>query len=416
MNSDGNQPRRSRVKATLRLHFAVFALALLGASIPAAAQAVEVGIADSEPSTFDSPLLTSGSPDIERFRIIVPWNVATRKPGDPHYDRRVEFEEWISKFLVFRQTHPSASFNVGLERINTGESDLPGYGHAPTGAEYKAGFYEFLNAYWEYIPFMRIDPWNEPNYDPGNGSRLLLPGGTAYLDDPDGGSCNSSDPQAETCGPRMAAYYYRWALDQCNLYLLECNLEAGEFAGHTGYDYIQKYKRHLGTVRPTVWGVHNYSDVATYQNKGTVESSKYELLSMIRELYCINETNRGVALGPHHCTSTTNWSGTKPPIWVTATGAGYTFACQRHRTMPGCALPSTKVYVTDTELARTQCQAMAWMMRWPTEVDSRITRIYPYTFMDKNFQNSEDDTGVVNKEGTVARPAYNVLRNALTTC
>lgn len=404
---------------------ALFASSLLLAAVPAKSQALLPGLADSEPNTFESPLLTSPGPHVERFRVIVPWDVATRGPSHPYYDRRLQFEDWIAKFLDFRATHPSATFNVGFERINVREPNVPAsggkiattmLGHAPTGAQYKAAFNAFLSAFGKHMSYMRIDTWNEPNYDPGNASRPLLPGGTAgvgpYLFEEDAGSCNSASPQAETCGPRMAAYYYRWANEQCELAGIGCNLEGGEFAGGVSWDYIQKYKHHMGAVvRPQVWGVHNYGDVTAFQASN--DHSPDELRKMIRELYCIEETNQGVYLGPHHCTSTTNWSGTKPPIWVTATGAGYTFSCSEHPSIPAC--DPGDVYVKDTELANTQCEAIAWMMRWD-DIDTRVDRVYHYTYMDPNFQSSSDDTGVVNTSGTAARPAYDVLRYGAESC
>ncbi|HYP54767.1 MAG TPA: hypothetical protein VEQ41_00480 [Solirubrobacterales bacterium] len=396
----------------------------------AAQAAVIPGLADSDPEMFDSALLSTSGANVERFRVIVPWDVATRGPNHPYYARRQEFESWISKFVAYKATHPAATFNVGFERINIREPNVPAsggkeattmLGHAPTGAQYKAAFTAFLSAFGQHMSYMRIDPWNEPNYNPGNASRPLLPGGTAgvgpYLFQEDAGSCNTSNPQAETCGPRMAAYYYRWANEQCELASIACNLEAGEFAGGVSPDYIQKYKHHMGAViRPTIWGVHNYSDVTTYQANG--DSSPDELRKMVREILCVNTSNTGVALGSHSCTTSTNWGSEwrkGARIWVTATGAGYTFSCGEHPTIPACGGSSPPVYVSDTQLAHSQCDAVAWMMRWDN-VDSRVDRVYHYTYMDPNFQSGSDDTGVVNTAGTVARPAYDVLRNAWTSC
>jgi hypothetical protein len=56
------------------------------------------------------------------------------------------------------------------------------------------------------------------------------------------------------------------------------------------------------------------------------------------------------------------------------------------------------------------------MMRW-TNIDTRIDRVYHYTYKDGNTrapQNS-DDTGVINADGSV-RKSYKVLRDRATSC
>jgi hypothetical protein len=366
------------------------------AALPASAGALAVGIADSESSTFTSPLWPGQN--VIRLRVIVPYDIAKRSTTD---SRRASFQDWLNKFEAFRATHPDATINVGFERIT--QSNIPGYGHAPDETTYRSAFAAFRSAYGAYFGHMRIDPWNEPNHNPEDGSRARLPGGVYFLDQSDGG-CNTSTPLVANCGARMAAYYYRWARVDCPT----CSLEAGDFAGTEGYDYIQKYKYHLSTYRPDVWAVHNYSDVATYQISGSTNAT--ELKEMLGELYCTSTSTAGYSLGVQHCADYgTNWSSGE--LWVTATGAAYSFACSKHKVL-GC--PDNSWVVKGEQ---SQCNAAAFIMRFGN-IDSRITRVYQYTFMDPNYNNLgvDDETGVVNGTGTVARKAYYVIRNRNQTC
>jgi hypothetical protein len=376
---------------------AVAAVAVAMGVMASSASALAVGIADSESSTFTSPLWAGQN--VIRARVIVPYDVATRPSTDA---KRRSFEDWLSKFEAFRASHTDATINVGLERVT--ESTRPGYGHAPDETTYRNAFAAFKSAYSAYLPHMRIDTWNEPNFNPGNGSRALLPGGQYYLDDSAGG-CNGSTPLVANCGPRMAAYYYRWAEVDCPT----CNLEAGDFAGTTGYDYIQKYKFHLATHRPSVWGVHDYSDVAAYQISGDHDAT--ELKSMLGEIFCTTTSTAGYDLGAQHCADyNTNWASGE--IWDTATAAVYSFKCSKHPTL-NCPAGTTNVVYGETS----QCNAAAFMMRFGN-IDSRIARVYQYTYMDPNANNlaADDETGLVNGAGTVARKAYYVIRDRAQSC
>lgn len=339
---------------------------------------IAVGIADSDASTFASPLWADSG--VIRLRVIVPYDVATRPTSDP---RRQEFDTWLAAAPA------NATLNIGLHRIN--EPDRPGYGHAPDEQTYRDAFAAFRSQYAAYLSRMRIDPWNEPNFNPNNGSRPLLPGGKYYLDDPNG-ACAASSPTVASCGPRMAAYYYRWAAVDCR----KCQLEAGDFAGTQSSVYIQRYKRHLGDHRPKVWAIHNYADVIRYQVSNEHEPA--ELKTFLREIYC---------LPGHHCTEDTNWSS--GVVWVTATAANYSLACSGH---PGLNCPAGQVKVLGSA---NQCRAAAFIMRFGN-VDPRVTRVYFYTFMDGSDPTTSDDTGLVSKDGLTPRRAYHVLRDRAKSC
>lgn len=333
------------------------------------------GVADSGAAAFASPLWREMG--VIRARVIVPYDVALRPASDP---RRQDFEDWLAKARAV-----GASRNVGLARIP--ERGRPGYGRAPGEKAYRKAFRAFVATYHGQAEV--IGPWNEPNFKPTDGSRARLPGGRYFLDQP-GGGCGASKPKVTNCGPRLAAYYYRWAATDCP----KCRLAAAEFAGTQSSDYIQKYKRHLGPRRPKIWGVHNYADVIRYQVRG--ENRPAELRTFLRELYCTSG---------HHCVpGRTDW--TSGNVWIGATGAYYQLDCRTHH-VP-CD-PGTNVHVLGE---RSQCRAAAFINRL-SGVSGKITRIYFYTFTDGR---SGDNTGIVNARGTAPRKAYAVVRDRARTC
>ena len=342
---------------------------------PVVAASHAQGIADSGQTTFASPLWPGLN--VIRARVIVPYDVALRPASDV---RRQQFEAWLTN-----AQNAGATRNVGLARIP--EPTRPGYGRAPDEATYRAAFGAFVAAYGARVD--AIGPWNEPNFRPADGSRALLPGGMYYLDDPDGG-CGASSPVVAHCGPRMAAYYYRWAAVDCPT----CLLAAGEFAGTQSSNYLQKYKRHLGYHRPNLWSAHNYADVIRYQVSG--DNGAAELKTFLRELYCTTG---------HHCVAgQTDWSSGN--LWIGATGAYYQLDCQAHN-VP-CD-PGTTVHVLGEQ---SQCQAAAFINRF-SNLSGKITRIYFYTFTDGR---SGDNTGIVNAAGTTPRKAYYAVRDRAESC
>jgi hypothetical protein len=333
------------------------------------------GIADSGAETFTNPLWPGLN--VIRARVIVPYDVALRPATD---SRRLKFEDWLAK-----ATAAGVSRNVGLARIP--EPERPGYGRAPDETTYRNAFRAFIALYGSTVD--TIGPWNEPNFQPGDGSRLLLPGGVYYLDDPDGG-CDVASPVVAHCGPRMAAYYYRWAAVDCP----GCLLAAGEFAGTQSSNYIQKYKRHLGYHRPALWSAHNYADVIRYQVNG--DNGAAELKTFLRELYCTTG---------HHCVAgVTDWSSGN--LWIGATGAYYQLDCHAHN-VP-CD-PGSDVHVLGEA---SQCRAAAFINRF-SNLSGKITRIYFYTFIDGR---TGDNTGIVAPGGTTPRQAYAVVRDRAESC
>jgi hypothetical protein len=364
---------RRRSGGLLAVLAAGVVLALLPTPTAQAAASHAQGIADSGAETFGNKLWQGLN--VRRVRAIVPYDVALRSQED---ERREDFEAWLTK-----AKEVGASTNVGLARI-VGK----GEGQAPDEPKYRRAFRAFVAAYGSRVDV--IGPWNEPNYLPTDGSRAKLPGGHGYLDDPDGG-CNGPNPTVATCGPRLAAHYYRWAAVDCP----RCKLAAGEFAGNTRHaNYVQKYKLHLGQHRPALWSVHNYGDVIRFQVSG--EHRPAELRMFLRELYC--------TAGNHCIHAKTDWSSGH--LWIGATGAYYQLDCSKHKIR---CRPGQKVHVLGEV---SQCRAAAFINRL-SSVDPRITRIYFYTFTDGR---GGDNTGIVNTKGKDKRKAYDVVRDRARAC
>jgi hypothetical protein len=358
-----------------------------------------VGIADSEADTFAHADFNKMK--VTRMRVIVPWDIAQRT--DP---RRQEFNDWLNAFLQFKASNPDATFSVGFNRANDDPQHPTRVGRAPLEEGYKAAFRDFVAAYGQHKNYMRIGPWNEPNFNPpGSETDPRLPNGSFLYES--GGGCDSADPTVNNCGPRLAAYYYRWAREACG----DCFLEAGNFAGTESADYLQKYKRHLGGFANDVgvWAVHNYSDFAAFQGPRS-DNSPDQLRNMLGEIYCTNTSNTNVDLGTNQCAAygTTNTGGA---LWVTATGSLYSAQCAKHPTICNPSSQTHRVFGQDS-----QCTAAAWMMRWQS-IDTRIDRVYHFTYKDGNTAapHNEDDTGVINGDGSV-RKAYKVLRDKATSC
>jgi hypothetical protein len=376
---------------------AAFVIAL--ALRPGDANAVPiVGIADSQADTFAHAAFNNIN--VIRMRVIVPWDIAQRTD-----QRRQQFNDWLNAFLQFRASHAGATFSVGFNRVVDDPQHPTRVGRAPLEEGYKAAFRDFVNAYGQHRNYMRIGPWNEPNFDPEDNTRPRLPNGS-FLYESDG-ACDGGSPTVRNCGPRLAAYYYRWAREVCS----DCFLEAGNFAGTEGADYLQEYKKHLGGFANNVgvWAVHNYSDFAAFQGPAS-DNSPDQLRNMLGEIYCTNTSNTGVELGTNQCAAYGN-THTGGALWVTATGALYSVKCERH---PNICNPQVQPYRVLGE--DSQCTAAAWMMRWQN-IDSRIDRVYHFTYKDGNTSapQNEDDTGLINGNGSV-RKAYNVLRDRATSC
>ena len=114
-----------------------------------------------------------------------------------------------------------------------------------------------------------IAPWGEPDVP----ATILMPKGGHKLSDP---NCHGS-PSVNTCGPILAARMWQAVRASCT----RCNVViAGDFSSLGGIrgpeagrraanrlrgSYLDIYRQNLGGNRPTVWGLHPYSDIMAFE-------------------------------------------------------------------------------------------------------------------------------------------------------
>lgn len=223
--------RQARIGGALR-RARTGALALLAAALlaPAGADAVEVGIADSNART----LVERHWPGlgVNRLRIVVPYDVATTT-GRAGLRRRADFE-------LLRERAAAAGVELLVVFGPSQDVRAPGTGDAvaPTLQEYADGVAAFRAAY----PDMTLlGAWNEPN---------------------------NIDARNYPLGwnPWLAADYWLAAQGICGT---ACTVVAGEFAGIPNDDwYVDNYLARLGDARPAVFAFHTHGDINAFQADG----------------------------------------------------------------------------------------------------------------------------------------------------
>lgn len=393
-------------------------------TLPQTQAPATLGIADSEADTFatfvnEEPVVRErwSQLNVKHGRVIVPYDVATRQPGLKGYQRRRKFNRWLVAAGA-----ADVDINVGLGPVEQPISVSPDfkesrparYGQAPGNATYHEAFRAFLKEYGTRVDSFGV--WNEPNYRPKKaGKRAELPGsktGSRRFLDQAGGACGAPKPSAKTCGPRLSALYYRWAGEVCDQLTLEdggaCRprLIAGEFAGGSEIaSYTQQYKRHLGSLRPSIWSVHNYADVIRYQNKE--KRGAAELRTFLRELYCTRRAS---------CSPRTRWSSGE--LWIGATGAYFSLPCgdrQRRKNL-NCE-PDKKARVFGEY---SQCRGARFIRSLASRFP-RVKRIYYFTYADRDRARpgvGDGDSGLLDRRTGDGdrRPAYRVVAGADTGC
>lgn len=210
-------------------------VALVGLLVSASAGAVELGVSDSDATTFTEPSWTGLG--ITRARIVVPYDVATTNGADGTA-RRANFEQYLAAARA-------AGVSVLVAFAPSQDMRAPGTGDplAPSADEFAAAFAAFHATYPDVTT---IAPWNEPN---------------------------NRDTTAYALGsnPRLAADYWLRARGICP----SCTLLAGDFAGIPGDDaYVDAYQAELaanGAV-PDVWAFHAYTDVNRFQVVGASDA------------------------------------------------------------------------------------------------------------------------------------------------
>ncbi len=292
--------------ARLALLLALAAALLVAA--PASA-ALQYGMGDEEPTMFSAPKFKALH--LKKARYVVAYDAAL----SDNFER-----QQADAFL-------GAAHAAGYELLVSFEhSRVPSRANRlPSNAAYQKGVRAFLRRY----PYVRIlSPWDEIN--------------------------NCSQP---TChNPKAAAGYFLTLKKTCG----GCTVMAAEVLDTTDPSatvaYLRTYQRYAAPGKPTLWGLHNYSDVNRFTDAGTK-----------------------AVLG-----------AVKGTVWLTETGGLYSFG----RDFPPSASRQKRAEQHMFQLAKSS---------------SRIKRLYIYSWTG----GGQFDAGLTNPNGTT-RPAYSVVRDAVT--
>jgi hypothetical protein len=202
------------VRAAL-LVLAACAAALL--TLPAAAGAVTVGIADQKASVFTDPLFRDL--DLRHARLVVPWDVL----ADPYQAQ--ELDRWLQSA---RDAGVTPLLTFGHSRRDGHRKDRP------TVTRLRR---EFLRLRARYPWVTDWAAWNEPNH--------------------------CSQPLCHR--PELAARYFDTIRRACK----ECRVLAAEVLDMPNMvSWVRRFRREA-KVEPKFWGMHNYIDANRFRTSGT---------------------------------------------------------------------------------------------------------------------------------------------------
>ena len=306
---------KARVQLKLRYMFGAFALCLVLAA-PAEAAWPQFGISQSfrnfglqtDVGPYDEAKDVSKSKfwaplQISRLRVIVPFDLAFRSVSD---GRREEFQHWLNRanelaaepYVVFGPTELTTNVvdakTYPKEIFRTPASDpvAPNELVAPLVATYRTAVEKFLDTWGPGTAgnVRLFGAWNEPNVEEVS---QVLPGGAGnarvYLPlNAEGGFTNNHTmahadeiglpncPAGQSwtvynCGPRMAAYYWYYAVQEvidhsakCSVGGPGCKIVAGEFASRPKHLwYWDKYTgqiENITSLRPATISFHGHND------------------------------------------------------------------------------------------------------------------------------------------------------------
>ena len=228
------------MRRLMRLTLAGAALLPLASGMPMedADAAVSVGFGDQDPQTFHDERFRDLR--IKRARVIVPWNVALRRP-----DRR-RFDAWLEAART-RRVEPLVSFAAA-----TGSRCPRRRCHLPGLRRYRHAFRVFHR---RYRRIRVISPWNEANH--------------------------RSQPTFKR--PRQAARYYNVVRKYCR----GCTVVAADVIDERNMvRWLRAFKRRAH--RPRIWGLHNYRD--TNRRRGQRHGGTRRLLRTVRGKVWLTET------------------------------------------------------------------------------------------------------------------------------
>jgi hypothetical protein len=288
----------------------LLAVALIAAlAVPASASALDYGMGDELPTMFTAPLFTQLH--IKKVRYVVAYDAALSN----------NFERQQADQFLKPANAGGYQIIVSFEhsRVPSRADKLP------SQAAYQKGVRAFMARY----PYVRIySAWDEIN--------------------------DCSEP---TChSPQTAAQYFLTMKKTCG----GCTVMAAEVLdtpnpGQGMVPYLKQYMKVAAKGHPTLWGLHNYSDV-----------------------------NRGTSTGTRDMIKTV-----KGTIWITESGGLYSFT----------GFPPS---LSRQQKAETQMFKLA-------KLSSRIQRLYIWSWTGGGLF----DAGLTNVNGT-PRPAYTVVQQNVT--
>lgn len=283
-----------------------------GASVEGAGgRELIVGIGDQNPETFRDRRLTSLG--VRHARLFTPWNSIFR--------HRAELDRWLNA-VTAAGMEPFVAFNHA-----TGQRCPARPCSAPSVAQFRRAFEAFRKRY----PTVKVlSTWNEANHQ--------------------------TQPLARD--PERAAAYYDAMRAECR----DCTIVAADVLGDkTAAPWVRRF-RAAAKSRPTLWGLHNYTDTNRFRSRGTRDF---------------------LAAVPGR-------------VWITETGGIVKFTNVRGRGLP----PSEK----RAERAIRQMFKLA-------RLSPRIERLYIYQWRVKNPREAFD-AGLIGP-GNRPRPGLETLKREL---
>ncbi len=279
-----------------------------------AAASYLTGVGDEETAMFQSPLWQQLHTKIARY--IAPWDAAIRG------DELARATAWIREAEAAHQQILIAFYHSE---------------HTPTKMPSISAYQKAVAKFVKDFPHVRqYQSWNESNRGDVKGS--------------------FSSPSAGS-----AARYYQALKRVCKGCTVIGLDVLDEFSIHATLRYIAAFKqevRHLHTVMPTIWGLHNYSDLNRMESWRTREISR--------------------ALGGQ--------------VWLTETGGLVQFK------------PS---FLNKNGSGLTRASRVLKYMFAVAGANSRIKRLYIYNWIGGNSR-TRFDAGLMNAHGQ-PRPGYVVV-------
>lgn len=321
---------------------------------------VIVGIADSDPNTFDGAAWKDLR--LNWARRVVPWNVALLP------DDCAVREQLVSYLRKAKATTTKVAIMFGPDAGGDIRA-CPKSGdrnRAPSVADYR----EAMKAFRKEFPNQKtLAPWNEPDF--GNGP--MVPDLNAPLHE----------------RPKRAADYYVELKNLC----ANCLVLAGEFASNpaNAEEYWQPYWSRLRErgMSPRVWSIHPTRDLLLFAADAAGQAAGKK---------CTRSTMGG-------CVTKTfaTWVASLPgnaTVWLTETEAPVIY--------PGSQLLERKFNDLPKERReKIQADAMRFLFDEVVKSHANVTRVFLYPLHERERQN---DSGLIERGTNRRREAYGVVK------